>query len=1556
MDFGGGRMNLRYFDIGKIKKNWRKEKENNLQSKSRRRFLQGFGLCILSFSPGLKLFASSISDGIYYKQQKNAVTFFSEFGDRWEINANTFGRNSSLRFRAAKNRYVIRLRNATYPSTDIRFDFKAILYKEFDWRIRFSFRYLDIEEDFKFSTWLKGEEALRGSSYLSERIRVGKRYTLDLKDHIHYIIDKYWKIEFKGKSLTFSNEKENYCNLNQLELRPHVNASGLKHSLKNGLGISFLTNKASVLSEMWYSGKSHNLTYKDEPKFQIQITKGVNGRSNKVDLIEATCLSKNKAAIHYTTNGNNANYALELYHARFFMESSEEKDKMVLLASLADKGQWIYEDDKSILLGNKDLQSPSFQMYASNGKVDRVIGTASVLASHYLLPEVLSLPVDYPEKPDVELNFQQQKVQSKKKVLTDARLGTIKFKEKEIIRLSVLRPEDMLFLQFEFYNFKYIKKDQQSFLEIDNKKKPAAMIVIFPPQHTLEQAFWENNSLPGGEGNENVILPAQYIRSGKSRLVYHIPSGFEGMPIIMSELLNWSRFKLRVNYRARVIEPVKVVVNKFQELNKLILAPKSKLNKISKQSLSVRKYGKNKLKQNDLYSRTALNKSLPASVSGQLYAKINYAALKKYLLEMKAPGTFETSIEAPTRLFISPNQLAGFAHRNKIVLKDHKEQKKGNIQNLQINNPLVKNEGKISELWHSRLGVRLKNGEVDETILEGFKTIRALWARDARKKLTPKPARNIPFRTALDGRDRHNIVHQTSNYLIKGYSPKSVKANRLMLSSLGAWLDFYANFNTPDFHDQPDLELLEWEHLATLGRDHYVKVVEAGFLFPFGHTASLVKITERKPDKSTKAAVNRQRMYIVILEPIVYYQMSDPQNGFLPFPFQSVELLASKTPDLDAPVDLVSLGGDYNFWIRSGAKDLQFDLLLTDQEGEEQKIDLPLIFVGKSAAYNKGKMESLVTKYNTEVNRSKADFNRQNVAYSRSLIEGDTQFETSEIHYGAKVLEGKPATILKYHPIVRTAKVKVEAIEELTGNANPVLIELQDDNNNAKIFAKVLESLKADFSGESDKSGGFMSPNTQITSLSKLKGPLGGAVDKLKDLDFDPQEFFGSSGDMPVAKLFGVVSVFDLLLGNLNFGAEGNQQASALNGLSGEMESIKEQILEQEAELENAVDAAKDAIEQEIQNLKGQLSSKINELEQQLSDQVPRIPNLNTYKTDKAFVVEYRWIPEMESSKSLFGGFLTVNVQKPNEALQVLSKLSRPFDTAQQTDFSVDASFTDFSVEIKELIRVGFKSLRFGGGSGQKADVKVEMQEDDSILFLGPLSFVNQLQNLIPSNGFANGPYVKLSPAGVSAGFDLAIPSVEVGVCTIANMTLGAGVHLPFTGAPLTLKFNFCKREAPFLLTVSAFGGGGYFLMKTSVKGFVGMEAAFEFGAALSMNFGVASGGVSVMGGFYFSMEIVEDHTETILTGYIRFNGYLSILGIISLSIEIYLAFVAMFQNGKVEKLYGEAIVKVKIEVLFFSKTVSLTARRELKGADADPTFQMIMEENDWLEYCQAYA
>jgi hypothetical protein len=1554
-------MSFKYINVKKLKAARNNEVITTSSSRSRRKFLKGLGLGFLAFQPSLKALGKAFDNDICYKKKAKGISFYSTEGNIWHVNPNLFDGSARVIFRKKNDSYRLVLRNAFYPGTQIPIDFKATIYNDFAWRIQIEFTKLNISADINFADWINDKCNIESWTDLHDRIKVNDQYSLDIDDHYHIIIDKYWKINLRGKELAGFQWNNQKCNGEQILLSIPEKDDSIYYSsyFTPKLKLRIVTRNIDPFLSNWKFTNGSQLQSAGEILHEVEILKSASAlnANRSVILIDENHISEVPGFLFHKNSNGEKDELIKLYRSQLALELNASSEKLIFYASIAENGIWASSPNTSYQLMNADGDNLAFEMRGSNGVIDLINGSALLTATKHLLPDAISLAVEYPEKPKVEIEYQDRKLQSKKKVVIDAQLGKIKIKTKEIIRLSILRPEDMLFLQFEFYNFKYSKKDQQSFLEINNTKKPATMVVIFPPQHTLEQAFWENNSLPGGEGNENVILPAKYIRSGKSRLVYSVPSNFKGMPILLDELLNWSRFRLKVNYRARVLEPVKVVINKFQKLGsffnkKSITTPK----KVGKRSLSIAKYSKNRLSSRNLYNKDQLLKNLPTEVSGQLYAKINYSALKANLLEMRKPNLLETSIEAPTRLFISPNQLAGFSHLQKLQLKEHKELPKGNIQNLQFNNPLITNKGKLSELWHSRLGVRLKNGEIDEDGMEGFRSIRALWARDAFKKLLPKPPRNKPFRTALDSRDRHNIVHQTSNFKIKSYTPRAVQAKRFMLSSLGAWIDFNANFDYPDFHAQPNLELLEWEHLATLGRDHYVKVVEAGFLFPFGHTAALVKITERKPDKATRAAVNRQRMYIVILEPVVYYQMRDQQNGFIPFPFQTVELPATRTPDLDAPVNLVDMNGDYNFLVRSGGTDLIFDLLLVDQEGEEQKIKLPLIFIGKSAAYNESKSEQLISVYNSEMNRFTADFNLQKVAYASSLIEGDTEFETKHIDFGALSLKNKPATVLKFHPKVKTAAVKVKAIEELTGNPDPVSIELLDDENSAKIFARVLDNLKADFSGGSDKSGGFMSPNTQVTSLSKLKGPLGGAVDKLQNLEFDPSEFFASSGDMPVAKLFGVVSVFDLLLGNLNFGAEGNQQADALNGLGQQMESLKEDILEQQAILETAAEDAKAAIEQEIQNLKNQLTSKVNELEQQLSSQVPRIPNFNAYRTDKAFVVEYRWIPEMEASKSLFGGFLTVDVQKPKEALQVLSKLTRPFDTSQKTQFGVDASFTNFAVEIKELIRVSFKSLKFGGGSGKKADVKVEMAEDDSIKFLGPLSFVNQLQNLIPSNGFADGPYMKLSPTGVSAGFDLAIPSVEVGVCTIANMTLGAGVNLPFTGAPLTLKFNFCKREAPFLLTVSAFGGGGYFLMKTSVKGFVGMEAAFEFGASLSMNFGVASGGVSVMGGFYFSMEIVDDHTETVLTGYIRFNGYLSILGIISLSIEIYLAFVAMFQNGKVEKIYGEAIVKVKVEVLFFSKTVTLTARRELKGADADPTFQMIMEENDWLEYCQAYA
>ena len=63
------------------------------------------------------------------------------------------------------------------------------------------------------------------------------------------------------------------------------------------------------------------------------------------------------------------------------------------------------------------------------------------------------------------------------------------------------------------------------------------------------------------------------------------------------------------------------------------------------------------------------------------------------------------------------------------------------------------------------------------------------------------------------------------------------------------------------------------------------------------------------------------------------------------------------------------------------------------------------------------------------------------------------------------------------------------------------------------------------------------------------------------------------------------------------------------------------------------------------------------------------------------------------------------------------------------------------------------------------------------------------------------------------------------------------------------------------------------------------LEAAFEFGAAIAIDFGVASGGVHVMAGIYFKME----PGKASLTGYFRLGGYVDVLGLISASIELYM-------------------------------------------------------------------
>ncbi len=182
------------------------------------------------------------------------------------------------------------------------------------------------------------------------------------------------------------------------------------------------------------------------------------------------------------------------------------------------------------------------------------------------------------------------------------------------------------------------------------------------------------------------------------------------------------------------------------------------------------------------------------------------------------------------------------------------------------------------------------------------------------------------------------------------------------------------------------------------------------------------------------------------------------------------------------------------------------------------------------------------------------------------------------------------------------------------------------------------------------------------------------------------------------------------------------------------------------------------------------------------------------------------------------------------------------------------------------FIELNFDKIEFSIDSAAKMNVDVLL---DDIKFVGPLSFVETLRDLIPLDGFSDPPYLDITAQGIDAGFDIALPAVSIGVFNLSNLSVGAGFTVPFIGQPLSVRFFFCTREQPFNLTVSLFGGGGFFGITLDPSGIQLLEASFEFGASISVDFGVASGGVYVMAGVYFRME--KDACS--LTGYFRLGG-----------------------------------------------------------------------------------
>lgn len=1070
------------------------------------------------------------------------------------------------------------------------------------------------------------------------------------------------------------------------------------------------------------------------------------------------------------------------------------------------------------------------------------------------------------------------------------------------LSIRVLRPEDLLSVELRYYNFTLQGKTLQ------RKAAPAYLVVVFPPQTMAEQCWNETAS-----GLESPTLPGRLLLSGESRLVFSIPAEINTIPLQLTELLAWEKYQLVVNARAKLPAVKRPPIRPNQP--KLINL-RNRLNAAG--TLAPGSLNEKGLSKSQRQAIAGL--VLPEETNSRREAIVNLNTNIRELADppVGPPAELETALELPFRLYLSPTRQAGWKHR----------------KTLKSGKGLIKDTNRLFELWHTRLATKTAQGLDESALTAEQRLLRALWADDAKadyKAVVPEV--NDPFlqNSSMTGKDRHQIVHETSNFQIPKYLPAPIRARKLFLTTLGAWLDSELQVARKDLQDAGvlygngnSLNLLKWRHIETLGREHYVEIVKAGHILPFGHEAVLVKITERKPHGPSGTATPFQRRIVVITEPVKEFDYETSDGQFRNFCFNRIEILTTSSPLLDSPrkplADSLPGGkqaalppklgdtppgpGDEQFVIISKGSEVLFKIRAEDLEGNTLDFSIPLAFVSTDVLGNAANVKALTDAYNAGMKvTNRSELQGQKLALAPLTTHGaDTKYAAYQVRFTALPV-ADPEEPQGFLPQLGEVEIVEPSYQRLTGLAQKVSVSLVHDKNPGHVFAKFNYKQPVNFGGQADKTGGIAVPNFNLSGLSKAAGAFGGKVEDFANKVSSAVDYFNTQS-IPDPTLFGVFKLSDILSFADDPGA--NSFSLASNVLN----------------------------------------------------RVTRIPNLVTEETATEYITSYVLKPKLKSFElPPIVGFIQSSTAPGPWEFSITTQVRAPKNNPTAPRFMTDAYLKNFAVGVVKtggtyLINIDFRKIGFKVEAGKKADVTVDMA-NPCIVFGGPLTFLNEVNKLIPANGFSDPPYLDVSLTGIKCGYTLALPNLQMGAFTLSHLSLGAEVNLPFTGAPLTLGFRFCERQQPFTLTVSCLGGGGFFGLELDLNGIRQIEAALEFGAAASINLGVASGAVSIMAGIYFKMVFESGQNSTQLTGYVRINGAVSVLGLITASLELYMALTWLIDK---EKAFGEASLKIKVEVLFFSKTVTIHTQRSFAGNGSDPNFGMSLTQGDWEQYCAAFA
>ncbi|MFD6878347.1 MULTISPECIES: hypothetical protein [unclassified Streptomyces] len=717
---------------------------------------------------------------------------------------------------------------------------------------------------------------------------------------------------------------------------------------------------------------------------------------------------------------------------------------------------------------------------------------------------------------------------------------------------------------------------------------------------------------------------------------------------------------------------------------------------------------------------------------------------------------------------------------------------------------------------------------------------------------------------------------------------RPVLAKDTSLSALGATVDLMGAW-------LPNAGVTAYRHQAVGGRDTVVKVLQRGYLLPFGFPVQIATQTERKLDQGLV-----QTSFLTVLLPeITYGGVAALPNQGRAFPFERVRIngpLVVDVSDVGEPLSTVG------FWVRGpGAADgrLRFSLTAEDKRGHPIAFTAPLVFIHGDRAH--GGLDQALVEYNAKVQKmSLPATGRLEMAPATGTAAESTTVDVAALYIDAEVSTVSQAALeeagrLAAHPRLAAVEARIPALDAfpargaiarvdgIRSTPRKLLLDPQYVQRGLAATKQVYARLETPvpLAPPVTDSGGVAKLDLPVSGLSSTAGLVGGSLDKFKGGEFDPRSYFTAppvAGAVPT-KLLGFIDLTDPRL----------LPPSTVS--AGDGEDVPRMITE-------------------VLRPQG--------------------------KPPEGVKTTLTWRPKL--TPGTIGPLRTTSATKLSMSSTTLVR----FDgTDPRTE--VRGELSAFTLSFAGALEVGFRGLAFTSKPGSSPALDVKIGE---VKFAGPLEFLDRLRQYLPSA--ANGPRIRVDTTGVEVGYTLAVPTVGLGVFMLQNLALSASVTLPFTGDPVRATFAVSSREHPFLLTVSLFGGGGFLSLTVETGRVVVLEAQVEFGAAVALNLGVASGSVCVTAGVYFRLE----NGQSALRGFFRAVGELDILGIVNISVEFYLAL--EFRSPKT--LHGWASVTVRVRVAFFSESVSMKLERTFGGGN-DPTFaQAFPTPQPWRDRCAAFA